>query len=66
MDYTGNGSSVYVKGIADLYEFAYGNLSGWIYRVNEEVMAVGCGQAVVKPGDVIEFLYTENLGEDLK
>ena len=66
MDYTGNGSSVYVKGIAGLYEFAYGNLSGWIYRVNEEVMAVGCGQAVVKPGDVIEFLYTENLGEDLK
>lgn len=66
MDYTGNGSSVYVKGIAGLYEFAYGNLSGWIYRVNEEVMAVGCGQAVVKPGDFIEFLYTENLGEDLK
>ncbi|MBO4324320.1 MAG: DUF4430 domain-containing protein [Lachnospiraceae bacterium] len=66
MDYTGSGGSVYVKGIAGLYEFAYGNMSGWIYLVNGEIMAVGCGQAEVKPGDEISFQYTKNLGEDLK
>ncbi|MBO4697879.1 MAG: DUF4430 domain-containing protein [Lachnospiraceae bacterium] len=66
MDYTGSGGSVYVKGIAGLYEFAYGSMSGWIYRVNGEIMPVGCGQAEVAPGDEIEFLYTRNLGEDLK
>lgn len=66
MDYTGSGGSVYVKGIAGLYEFAYGSMSGWIYLVNDEIMPVGCGQAVVKPGDEISFQYTKNLGEDLK
>lgn len=66
MDYTGSGGSVYVKGIAGLYEFEYGSMSGWIYRVNGEIMPVGCGQAEVAPGDEIEFLYTRNLGEDLK
>lgn len=66
MDFTGSGGSVYVKGIAGLYEFAYGNMSGWIYRVNGEIMPVGCGQAEVSPGDEIDFLFTKNLGEDLK
>ena len=66
MDFTGSGGSVYVKGIAGLYEFAYGSMSGWIYRVNGEIMPVGCGQAEVSPGDEIDFLFTKNLGEDLK
>ena len=66
MDFTGGGGSVYVKGIAGLYEFAYGSMSGWIYRVNGEIMPVVCGQAEVSPGDEIDFLFTKNLGEDLK
>ena len=66
MDYTGGGTSVYVKGIADLYEFTYGEMSGWIYRINGVTMPVGCGSATVKPGDRIEFLYTRMLGEDLE
>ncbi|MBO4400065.1 MAG: DUF4430 domain-containing protein [Lachnospiraceae bacterium] len=66
MDFTGGGTSVYVKGIADLYEFDYGDMSGWIYRVNGVTMPVGCGAATVAPGDEIEFLYTKLLGEDLE
>lgn len=66
MDFTGSGNSVYVKGIAGLYEFDYGNLSGWIYLVNGEEMPVGCGTAEVSPGDRIEFLYTKMLGDDLR
>ena len=66
MDYTGGGTSVYVKGIADLYEFSFGEMSGWIYRINGVTMPVGCGSATVKPGDRIEFLYTRMLGEDLE
>ena len=65
MDYTGSGSSVYVKGIAELYEFAYGDMSGWIYRINGVTMPVGCGAAAVSPGDEVEFFYTRMLGEDL-
>lgn len=66
MDFTGSGSSVYVKGIAGLYEFDYGNLSGWIYLINGEEMSIGCGAAEVSPGDRIEFLYTKMLGDDLR
>ena len=66
MDFTGSGNSVYVKGIAGLYEFDYGNLSGWIYLINGEEMPVGCGTAEVSPGDRIEFLYTKMLGDDLR
>lgn len=66
MDFTGSGSSAYVKGIAGLYEFDYGNLSGWIYLVNGEEMSIGCGAAEVSPGDRIEFLYTKMLGDDLR
>lgn len=66
MDFTGSGSSAYVKGIAGLYEFDYGNLSGWIYLINGEEMSIGCGAAEVSPGDRIEFLYTKMLGDDLR
>ncbi|MBO4484383.1 MAG: DUF4430 domain-containing protein [Lachnospiraceae bacterium] len=66
MDFTGSGSSVYVKGIAGLYEFDFGNLSGWIYLINGEEMSIGCGAAEVSPGDRIEFLYTKMLGDDLR
>jgi len=66
MDFTGSGSSAYVKGIAGLYEFDYGSLSGWIYLINGEEMSIGCGAAEVSPGDRIEFLYTKMLGDDLR
>ncbi len=57
--------SVYIEGIGNLYEFDAGNLSGWIYRVNGEVLSVGCSQYKLKDGDKIEFLYTCNMGKDL-
>ena len=57
--------SVYIEGIGDLYEFDAGDLSGWIYRVNGEILSVGCSQYKLKSGDKIEFLYTCNMGKDL-
>ncbi len=57
--------SVYIQGIGNLYEFDAGNLSGWIYRVNGEILSVGCSQYKLKKGDKIEFLYTCNMGKDL-
>lgn len=56
----------YVSGIQYLYEFAFGDLSGWIYRVNGETASVGCEQYVLKDGDKIEWAYTLEMGNDLK
>lgn len=64
MEYTGGGKP-YVEGINYLYEFDYGKVSGWTYKVNDEFPGVGCGSFKVKDGDRIEFLYTCDLGRDV-
>lgn len=65
LDSSGSGGMVYVSGIAYLYEFELGDLSGWMYRVNGTVPSVGCGEYVLSDGDRVEWLYTCSLGEDL-
>ena len=59
-------SNAYIAGINNLYEFDYGELSGWIYSVNGVQADVGCGQYLLSDGDKIKWEYTCNLGEDLK
>lgn len=58
--------SAYVEGIANLYEFDCGELSGWQYSVNGEHTGISSSDYPVKDGDVIEWRYTCDLGEDLK
>lgn len=62
---TGPNGLIYVNGINHLYEFDYGDLSGWIYTVNGEIASVGCSQYVLKSGDDIIWQYTMALGTDL-
>lgn len=57
--------SVYVEGINNLYEFDGGNLSGWMYKVNEWFPNYGCSKYIVKDGDVVCFEYTLDLGDDV-
>lgn len=64
MEYKG-GKSIYVEGIDYIYEFDYGELSGWMYKVNGVFPGVGCGNFEVKDGDEVEFLYTCDLGRDV-
>lgn len=59
---TGTG---YVRSLNHLYEFDYGELSGWMYRVNGVTPSVGCAQYTLSDKDRIEWLYTTNMGEDL-
>ena len=56
--------TTYIEGIGNLYEFDGGDLSGWVYCVNGVRMGVGCSRCYVQDGDVVEFLYTLDLGED--
>ncbi len=57
--------SVYIQGINYLYEFSCGPLSGWMYRVNGEFPNYGCSKYELKDGDVIEWIYTCDLGRDV-
>ena len=57
--------SAYIEGIGNLYEFDCGPLSGWKYRVNGWFPNYGCSRYQVQSGDVIEWLYTCDLGADL-
>lgn len=63
--YTPVYSSSYVEGISNLYEFDVGENSGWMYRVNGWFPNYGCSRYAVKDGDVIEWLYSCNLGADV-
>ncbi len=58
--------TAYISGINNLYEFDYGELSGWMYFVNSHSPDTGCGEYILKDGDRIEWIYTCNLGDDLK
>ena len=57
--------SVYVQGIHYLYEFSCGPLSGWMYRVDGEFPNYGCSKYELKDGQVIEWVYTCDLGRDV-
>ena len=57
--------SVYVQGINYLYEFSCGPLSGWMYRVDGEFPNYGCSKYELSDGQIIEWIYTCNLGNDV-
>lgn len=65
LETNGNGQNVYVEGIANVYEFDYGDLSGWVYLVNGERASVSCGEYVLNDGDKIEWVYSLELGNDI-
>ncbi len=58
-------NSNYIEGIANLYEFDCGELSGWIYKVNGWVPNYGSSRYSLKDGDIIEWVYTCDLGRDV-
>ena len=64
MEKKGDNGFVYVSAINNIYEFQFGDMSGWVYHVNGESPFVGCGNYKVKPGDKIEWMYTLDLGVD--
>lgn len=49
--------SSYIRGIAFIYEFDFGELSGWTYAVNGISPSVGCGDYTLSDGDRIEWIY---------
>lgn len=65
MEASGANGLMYVHGIGNIYEFDFGDLSGWVYLVNGESASVGCDQYVLQDGDRVEWHYTLELGKDI-
>lgn len=61
---TANGSA-YIEGINNIYEFDCGDLSGWQYKVNGKVPGVSCSDYYLKQGDIVEWVYTCDFGNDI-
>ena len=61
----GTEDRAYIAAIEHIYEFEYGDLSGWTYLVNGKTVSVGCSEYKLADGDVIEWVYTLELGKDL-
>lgn len=66
VEYKSSNSLAYISGINYLYEFDFGGLSGWVFYVNGVSSTVGAGEYKLSDGDYIEWLYTCDLGNDLK
>ena len=58
-------NSAYIEGINNLYEFDCGELSGWMYRVNGWYPNYGCSRYQLADGEVVEWRYTCDLGNDV-
>ena len=58
-------NSAYIEGIHNLYEFDCGALSGWMYRVNGWYPNYGCSRYQLQDGDVVEWRFTCDLGNDV-
>ncbi|MBE6607456.1 MAG: DUF4430 domain-containing protein [Ruminococcaceae bacterium] len=59
----GSDSMAYISGINYIYEFDFGDLSGWTYTVNGKTPSVGASEYKLSDGDVIEWNYTLTLGD---
>ena len=58
-------NSAYIEGIHNLYEFDCGALSGWMYKVNGWYPNYGCSRYQLQEGDLVEWRYTCDLGQDV-
>ena len=63
--YTPLYNSYYVEGINQLYELDCGKNSGWMYSVNGTFPNYGASAYKPKDGDVILWVYTCDLGNDV-
>lgn len=58
-------NSAYIEGIHNLYEFDVGEQSGWMYSVNGWFPNYGCSRYLLHDGDIVEWHYTCDMGEDV-
>ena len=63
---SGTAEMAYISGIGDIYEFDFGDLSGWVFLINGERSSVGCSEVILTDGDAVEWRYTLDMGRDIE
>lgn len=58
-------NSAYIEGINNIYEFDVGELSGWMYKVDDWFPNYGCSRYLLQDGQVVDWVYTCDLGYDV-
>ena len=58
-------NSAYIEAIGNIYEFDCGELSGWMYKVNNWFPNYSCSRYQLQEGDSVEWLYSCDLGRDI-
>ena len=58
-------NSAYIEGIGNIYEYDCGELSGWMYKVNDWFPNYGISRYLIREGDNVQILYTCDLGRDI-
>ena len=66
LDFSGSNASLYIKGIAHLYEYDAGATSGWMFRINGVFAASGAAETLLSSDDSIEWVYTRDFGQDVE
>lgn len=61
----GSDTDIYITSIAGLSQQDNGPLSGWIYKVNNTFPPEAPSIYKVKSGDLITWVYTNDLGKDV-
>lgn len=61
----GYGNSKYVQGINFIYEYSCGELSGWLFMVNGEIASTDSLSYKLKDKDIVEWVYSVDLGRDI-
>jgi len=60
----GSGKSVFVKSIGGVAPVS--GQSGWMFRINGEFVMASAGNIPMSDGDVVEWVYTMDGGDDVK
>lgn len=56
---------LFVKGICGIENGEFGDASYWLLRVNGEFPEVGADSVILNDGDLVEWIYTVDGGEDI-
>lgn len=55
---------MYVMGINGLAAGDYGDMSGWLFSVNDEMAEVGCSEYELADGDAVVWTYTTDFTQE--
>ena len=63
VEFENSSYGTYIKGLANIYAGDFGDMSGWLFKVNGEYAEVGCSAYKVNDGDEIELVYSCVMGD---